>query len=289
MCQSGSQPELASQSMEYPSRSARQIAAGLKDSYAPPCSPSSLLVPPLLLILEFDESPDWTLMDRLIEVTYEDQRNINAFSKFNAKMHDLEAQIVARKKVLEGLEDADNELMLYEEEYAQIVARKKVLEDLEDTENELMLCDEEYAQIVAQKKVLEDLEDAVNVLVLCDEESAQIVARKKVLEDLEDAENELMLCDEESVRFCIGECFVHVDSEAAEERLQDMSNDCKVEVEKCNTKIAAIKEKLGELKKVEVEKCNKEIAAIKEKLGELKKVLYAKFGNSINLEEEPTA
>ena len=32
-----------------------------------------------------------------VEVTYEDQQNINAFSKLNAKMHDLEAQVRGQK------------------------------------------------------------------------------------------------------------------------------------------------------------------------------------------------
>ena len=35
----------------------------------------------------------------------------------------------------------------------------------------------------------------------------------------------------------------------------------------------------------EIEKLEKQIAKIEEEMSELKKVLYARFGNSINLEE----
>ena len=44
-----------------------------------------------------------------MEVTREDQNRINAFSKINNKVHDLNAQIKAKKKFLEDLEDAGNE------------------------------------------------------------------------------------------------------------------------------------------------------------------------------------
>jgi hypothetical protein len=47
---------------------------------------------------------------------------------------------------------------------------------------------------------------------------------QKILEDLEDASNELMLSDEENIRYVIGECFVHMDKDAAEEKLQSVTD-----------------------------------------------------------------
>lgn len=84
---------------------------------------------------------------------------------------------------------------------------------------------------------------------------------QKKLEDLEDAGNELMLADDETVRYVAGECFVYMDKEAAEERLEKLS--------------ASVTSDL------EGHKAN--IAATQAKMKELKAQLYGKFGNSINL------
>ncbi|KAI8473035.1 MAG: hypothetical protein J3K34DRAFT_519222 [Monoraphidium minutum] len=51
-----------------------------------------------------------------VKVTWEDQQNINSFSKFNMRKHELEALIQGAKKALEDLEDASAELMLADEE-----------------------------------------------------------------------------------------------------------------------------------------------------------------------------
>lgn len=51
-----------------------------------------------------------------VEVAWQDQQNINTFNRLNSQLHDLDAQIKAKKKLLEDLEDAGNELMLSDEE-----------------------------------------------------------------------------------------------------------------------------------------------------------------------------
>ena len=76
-----------------------------------------------------------------------------------------------------------------------------------------------------------------------------------------------MLTDEEDIRFITGECFVHLDKDSAEARIAKLAADCKEMVSGF---------------------CS-EIDEIKEQLQVLKKELYGRFGNSINLEEEPTA
>lgn len=84
---------------------------------------------------------------------------------------------------------------------------------------------------------------------------------QKKLEDLEDAGNELMLCDDEDIRYVAGECFVHMDKDAAESRLQDL--------------VDTVKGDVGKLEE--------QIAATQARMKELKAVLYGKFGSSINL------
>lgn len=45
---------------------------------------------------------------------------------------------------------------------------------------------------------------------------------QKRLEHLDEAQNELMLVDEEdSTRFLVGECFLHIDNEDADTRIND--------------------------------------------------------------------
>jgi prefoldin subunit 4 len=92
---------------------------------------------------------------------------------------------------------------------------------------------------------------------------ARLAAKKRAIEDLEEAENELMLLDDETVPYAVGECIAHLPKDEVEERLQKLQEDTKTEEN-------GIQE--------QVEK----IAA---QMEEYKGILYAKFGNSINLEE----
>eukprot|EP01130_Rhizamoeba_saxonica_P008727 TRINITY_DN3527_c0_g1_i1.p1 TRINITY_DN3527_c0_g1~~TRINITY_DN3527_c0_g1_i1.p1 ORF type:complete len:126 (-),score=46.31 TRINITY_DN3527_c0_g1_i1:50-427(-) len=80
--------------------------------------------------------------------------------------------------------------------------------------------------------------------------------------NLEEAETEVVLGDEE-VRFRIGEIFIEVDQMDAEELI--------------NSSREEIEEQLVVL--------NDELDEIRSQLAELKVKLYAKFGNSINLED----
>lgn len=91
--------------------------------------------------------------------------------------------------------------------------------------------------------------------VLCLQEEA---------ESLEDASNEIMLLDETELRCMWGEVFLHMPKDSLEEELERRKE--------------AVQNSRGEL---EAEK-----EAVTSKMAELKKVLYAKFKDSINLEEE---
>ncbi|KAL9318575.1 hypothetical protein ACSQ67_015092 [Phaseolus vulgaris] len=83
-------------------------------------------------------------------------------------------------------------------------------------------------------------------------------------DNLEDASNELILTDEEVVRFQIGEVFAHVPKDEVENRI----------------------EQVKEVTTQKLEKLEEEKASIVAQMAELKKILYAKFNDSINLEED---
>ncbi|XP_074292681.1 putative prefoldin subunit 4 [Silene latifolia] len=92
----------------------------------------------------------------------------------------------------------------------------------------------------------------------------EIKFTKEKCENLEDASNELILTDEEVVRFQIGEVFAHVSIDEVETRLEEMK----------------------ESSSKNLEKLEEEKDSVVSQMAELKKILYAKFGDSINLENE---
>ena len=83
-------------------------------------------------------------------------------------------------------------------------------------------------------------------------------------ENLEDASNELILTDKEVMRFQIGEIFAHVPKEEVESRIEQMK----------------------EVTTKNLEKLEEEKDSVLAQMAELKKILYAKFKDSINLEED---
>jgi prefoldin subunit 4 len=73
-----------------------------------------------------------------------------------------------------------------------------------------------------------------------------------------------MLADEEQTRFVVGGCFIHLENDDAEERLQSATDKTKEEIEQHEA----------------------ELEELEGKMSKLKAVLYSKFGKSINLEED---
>ncbi|KAK9768882.1 hypothetical protein K7432_000112 [Basidiobolus ranarum] len=89
--------------------------------------------------------------------------------------------------------------------------------------------------------------------------------KKTELEYLEDLESELELADEEDpVMYRVGDAYISLSLEMAQERLTKEQEALKAEVEDLKT----------------------EMDDISEKMDKLKVVLYAKFGKSINLEKD---
>nr|CAG4650642.1 EOG090X0JBP [Sida crystallina] len=91
-------------------------------------------------------------------------------------------------------------------------------------------------------------------------------SKQNDLQNLEDASDELLMVEDESlpIPYVVGEVFTHLGLEEAKSRLEDAKAQIKKDIEN-----------------IELD-CGK----IKEVMTDLKTQLYAKFGNSINLEAE---
>ncbi|KAM9855568.1 prefoldin subunit 4 [Aulostomus maculatus] len=94
----------------------------------------------------------------------------------------------------------------------------------------------------------------------------EIEAKKKALQNLQDASDDLMIFDDDSllIPYQIGDVFICHTQEETQEMLE------------------AAKETLEQ----EVKGLEDRVSAIQQVLGDLKVQLYAKFGNSINLEAD---
>ncbi|KAI9565346.1 hypothetical protein GHT06_009138 [Daphnia sinensis] len=90
--------------------------------------------------------------------------------------------------------------------------------------------------------------------------------KKGDLQNLEDASDDLLLVEDESapIPFVVGEVFVHFNMEEAKEKLEEAKSKVKKDIESIEA----------------------ECANVKSIMSDLKTQLYAKFGNSINLEAE---
>ncbi|CAA3024650.1 probable prefoldin subunit 4 [Olea europaea var. sylvestris] len=115
-----------------------------------------------------------------VEVTWEDQQNINKFGRLNNRLHELEDEIKIAKETNENLEDASSELILTDEDIVRFqigevfahVPKDEVENRIEQmkevTEKNLEKLTEEKESIVSQmaelKKVLYGkFKDSINL------------------------------------------------------------------------------------------------------------------------------
>mmetsp|Transcript_26929 Transcript_26929/g.42077 ORF Transcript_26929/g.42077 Transcript_26929/m.42077 type:complete len:137 (+) Transcript_26929:32-442(+) len=94
----------------------------------------------------------------------------------------------------------------------------------------------------------------------------ELKAKKEELENLQDCSNEvlMMLDDTEAVKLSVGEAYVDLSQDDAQEYITKMIEECEESVSKYEG----------------------EISEVKGKMSELKARLSLKFGKSINLEED---
>merc|ERR1712178_231562 len=76
---------------------------------------------------------------------------------------------------------------------------------------------------------------------------SHVKVQEKLVEDLEDAGNEIMLADEDVVKYTIGECFINIDAEAAEERLNSASSEASEELETLRAELNIINTEMADL------------------------------------------
>ncbi|KAF9619086.1 hypothetical protein IFM89_005100 [Coptis chinensis] len=105
-----------------------------------------------------------------IEVTWEDQQNINKFGRLNNRFHEIEDEIKNAKERNENFEDASNELILTDEE----VIRFQIGEVFVHMPNEEVESRIEEMKEVTSKK-LENLEEEKESVL------AQMAELKKIL------------------------------------------------------------------------------------------------------------
>jgi len=56
--------------------------------------------------------------ERDVEVTWEDQQNINTFGRLNTRLHECEAEIKYKEDEITNLQDASNEIILADDDDA---------------------------------------------------------------------------------------------------------------------------------------------------------------------------
>ncbi|KAM6577039.1 hypothetical protein CsatB_028876 [Cannabis sativa] len=115
-----------------------------------------------------------------MEVTWEDQQNINKFGRLNNRLHELEDEIKIAKESNDNLEDAGNELILTDEDVVRFqigevfahVPKDEVetrIEQMKEaTSQNLEKLEEEKESIIAQmaelKKILYGkFKDSINL------------------------------------------------------------------------------------------------------------------------------
>ncbi|KAI3882434.1 hypothetical protein MKW92_005080 [Papaver armeniacum] len=115
-----------------------------------------------------------------MEVTWEDQQNINKFGRLNNRYHELEDEIKIAKETNENLEDASNELILTDEDsvrfqigevfvhMANDEVESKIDQMKEMTTKNLEKLEEEKASLLSQmaelKKILYGkFKDSINL------------------------------------------------------------------------------------------------------------------------------
>ncbi|CAI9781701.1 unnamed protein product [Fraxinus pennsylvanica] len=115
-----------------------------------------------------------------VEVTWEDQQNINKFGRLNNRLHELEDEIKIAKETNESLEDASNELILTDEDIVRFQigevfahvpkdeVENRIEQTKEVTEKNLEKLTEEKESIVSQmaelKKILySKFKDSINL------------------------------------------------------------------------------------------------------------------------------
>ena len=97
------------------------------------------------------------------EVTWEDQQHICAFGRFNTRLHEVNAELKAKSKMVEDLEEASNELIIADDDSVRFsVGETFVTVDNDDAETMLQAqLDEVGAEVTALEKEKKEITSAM--------------------------------------------------------------------------------------------------------------------------------
>jgi len=80
--------------------------------------------------------------------------------------------------------------------------------------------------------------------------NAEIKTKEKQIDDLDEASTELVVNDEDETCVLVGECFVKMDNDAAEGKVEKMLAEAREGLEKLKTERKVLREGMDELKQV---------------------------------------
>ena len=181
-----------------------------------------------------------------VEVTWEDQQKICAFGRLTGKAHGLQSLVSAKEVIIHLL------VLLFvfancsRFDFPKLLSLRLII-----TFDSRLTSNNNNDQTTTKKRR---------------PKQQQQQQQQKRLEDAEEAEGEIAFLDEsdETCQLVLGECFVQTSQKSAETQLQ----------------------RAVETQTKEVDAHKKELETVRDAMKELKGHLYAKFGSSINLEDD---
>lgn len=110
-----------------------------------------------------------------VEVSFEDQQKINKFARQNMRLQELQDELTSRKKELQNLEDASDELLMADEDNDLIpymIGEVYVNQSVEETQNMI-----EAAKSTAQQDIEEIEKKSESIRTVLQDLKLQLYAR----------------------------------------------------------------------------------------------------------------
>ncbi|EEH56833.1 uncharacterized protein MICPUCDRAFT_57810 [Micromonas pusilla CCMP1545] len=97
------------------------------------------------------------------EVNWEDQQHICAFGRFNTRLHEVNAELRAKSKMAEDLEEASNELIITDDDAVQYSVGETFIAVDNDTAETMLekAADETREEVAKLEKERDELKSAM--------------------------------------------------------------------------------------------------------------------------------
>jgi len=108
-------------------------------------------------------------LDEDVHISYEDQSKINKFAINNSKLHDIKEEIELKKKELQNLSDAIDELLMADEDtvlpfmYGVVIAHLTVENANEELEKAKETIEKEIKGLESKQSAIKSLLDGLKV------------------------------------------------------------------------------------------------------------------------------